>query len=316
MKYLNFTYLFLIFVYIIFLLFGYPKWKISDNLGEDFSKIAKHIKDHREKETRDFTWEIGLFKKTYWQYLTFQNIQEKELEGDIKPKETFQRLGRLQFQYILQTIICFIIMLFILFLLGTTNCSFSFLNRFRNIIIGGTLLFILFQFFEKLPRNEISLSFISLYEYLLGIYFLLYVSLHFFIGRKEIFSKGKKAKVTLDFGKMLWYFLIHFLCICITSIILANLLLLPLYTLQFLFPKFFTIFLIAIIMLLVFYYTYFYSYKFNFESNFKNGILGITFLSYRCLKNTFLLGMILFLVFLLITSVIYIIHLNIKIIGI
>ena len=105
----------------------------------------------------------------------------------------------------------------------------------------------------------------------------------------------------------------HFLMICIAALLLANLFLFPLYTLQLSFPNFFALFLFLFVILITAYYTYSYWHSFSENKSKSNFSIALAFLGHRLLHNTVFLLSILFFVTLLVGSIILITTYNIDV---
>ncbi len=311
-------------IYFSFLLTGHPEKKLE--FSENIIVLSDEV-DSQDSQSVWY-WKLGNFSRVLRQHQALSDFMEPVLEGDLKPEAIFRRLNRslIQGYFILAFNVFWLFLIFLSLLAIRFHYKFLDVQLFFIVMLSSLYLITLsflyrYEEWEGYIFSEASISVQSIFEMgLLFISFFILIKYYIFDKRKAKKITNREGEITsvslivssgFSFSKSGRYILqgiLHFFLISLFSVLLSNLFLFPLYTLQLSFPNLFTFFLIGGLLMLGLYYAYSYWQRICLTSpKGKMGFsLGLNFLNYRLLQNMiFFIGMA-FLITIAIGSIIVI----------
>ena len=320
------------FIYFLLILLGNPE-QLTRTLEETGTEIR-----NKKSHTQNFFWKTGLLNKTWLQYQAASSFEEQLLEGDTKPSEIFRSLNRSIVQNIFFLGLTIFWLCLVAFYLIASSSKYKFLESLSGYILLLSFIVIIlkltfpettkfsnhatsYDIKDKIETPlitwlEISLVFLSIVNL---VYHIFYKITRLIKEKKGLRPKTKKlsSKENLHAAKLNinWQaippIVLHFLLICLASILLANLILLPIYALQLSFPQIFAFFLFFIMFLALLYYSHAYWHLLSDEKARAQFSVALAYLAFRLFRNAIFLTFVIIIVALIMGSIILISSYNV-----
>lgn len=253
----------------------------------------------------ELVFQPGLIHEISLLSSTLLTLDDDILENDAKPDFLFRALSR---NLLSREVALGLVIFTCLFLVGTMYSNWKEQWFSKRMLFGSlltsmaALLVILFS----LRRDGLDASgahpwvlmqcFGESLLFFLGFFVIAYESTHPRIKPKEdsiLFHLYSKSKTIGEGSSEGGQILIHFAAIVLSSLIVANLLLFPIYQLQLEFPRFFALFLTIGVIGLFFFYVTQYRRVAKEQGQYSTHSMSITYLAFRVMSNSiFVLGLL------------------------